>query len=164
MSSHSITQGAQPNANSAQTPDSTAGAIAQTVDRAAQDFGLTGAFYNRLYIYAFQLQTTPSLGELWNHAALLRNGFRIEELAEAVTLMNGRFDKLTALVEKDFTPSKFTQTALKQNLRRCAATVKTTYRTLADRTQVPPDAREVSNFNINNYFALLLNLRLTAAN
>ncbi|KAG8774568.1 hypothetical protein FRC12_001909 [Ceratobasidium sp. 428] len=76
-----------------------------------------------------------SLGELWNHATILRNGFRIEELAEAVTLMNGRFDKLTASVEKDLTPSKFTQTALKQNLRRCAATVKTTYRTLANRAQ-----------------------------
>ncbi|KAG9074863.1 hypothetical protein FS749_013522, partial [Ceratobasidium sp. UAMH 11750] len=72
-----------------------AAALAQMVDRAAQDFGLTSALRQKLYLFA--IQSSPSPGEVWNHAAVLRNGSQIEILANRITAMDGRFDTLTNL-------------------------------------------------------------------
>ncbi|KAG9077890.1 hypothetical protein FS749_010176 [Ceratobasidium sp. UAMH 11750] len=103
------------------------------VDRAAQEFGLTSASRQQLYLFA--IQSSPSPSELWSHAAILRNASQIEILANRITAMDGRFDTLTSLVHQDYHLGKQQEKMIKKLMRYFLTTAKASYESVPPRTK-----------------------------
>ncbi|KAG8707380.1 hypothetical protein FRC08_000524 [Ceratobasidium sp. 394] len=102
-----------------------AAALAQMVDCAAQEFGLTSASRQQLYLLA--IQSSPSLSELWIHAAVLRNASQIKILANRITAMDSRFNTLTSLVHQDYHLGKQQEKMIKKLMQYFLMTTKASY-------------------------------------
>ncbi|KAG8692787.1 hypothetical protein FRC08_009540, partial [Ceratobasidium sp. 394] len=129
-SSQSATNDTNPGAV-AEAPFDSAAALAQAVDRAAQDFGLLGTPRQQLYVFA--VQTSPTMAELYNHAAILRNTCGLEGLGLRLNNMDARFDLLTKLAHNEYHLGKSQEKIIKRAQRRLIASTKTSYLALPDR-------------------------------
>ncbi|KAG8756177.1 hypothetical protein FRC11_005491 [Ceratobasidium sp. 423] len=112
------------------TPEPSASALAQLVDRTAQEHGLSGDAKQKLYLYA--IQTSPASSAIWSYAAILQNRLAMNEITHLFANLDERINTLVELTRQEYRVPKVAATMIKRMQWRLTVTSKVSYHNIPE--------------------------------